>query len=265
MRARTSRAGCCPTCVPTSAAATASAPASGRRRVRRRRPRSRESPRLALNAASHRPSPTISSLRTCASTAPVPQLGVIARTEPRSPSLHPRSARSRSAPRPQPTARRAADRARLHPASRHRDQLDRPPQPPTANAQRRRSHPGPVRRRPSTRRRLRARGGAERAADVSATADRSVLGRDLPWGRSSGRPVLSPTPAPADAGCPTRLETDVPALRSRVTTHGRNAAGARALWRATGMADDDFGKPDRRDRQLLHPVRARPRAPQGHG
>ena len=45
------------------------------------------------------------------------------------------------------------------------------------------------------------------------------------------------------AGCPTRLETDVPALRSRVTTHGRNAAGARALWRATGMGDDDFGKP----------------------
>ncbi len=46
------------------------------------------------------------------------------------------------------------------------------------------------------------------------------------------------------AGCPTRLESDlVPALRSRVTTHGRNAAGARSLWRATGMGDDDFGKP----------------------
>ncbi|HEX8518213.1 MAG TPA: dihydroxy-acid dehydratase, partial [Pseudonocardia sp.] len=35
----------------------------------------------------------------------------------------------------------------------------------------------------------------------------------------------------------------MPALRSRVTTHGRNAAGARALWRATGMGDDDFGRP----------------------
>lgn len=35
----------------------------------------------------------------------------------------------------------------------------------------------------------------------------------------------------------------MPALRSRVTTHGRNAAGARALWRATGLGDDDFGKP----------------------
>ena len=35
----------------------------------------------------------------------------------------------------------------------------------------------------------------------------------------------------------------MPALRSRITTHGRNAAGARALWRATGMNDDDFGRP----------------------
>jgi dihydroxy-acid dehydratase len=35
----------------------------------------------------------------------------------------------------------------------------------------------------------------------------------------------------------------VPHLRSRTTTHGRNAAGARSLWRATGMTDSDFGKP----------------------
>ncbi|MGH3760710.1 dihydroxy-acid dehydratase [Actinophytocola sp.] len=35
----------------------------------------------------------------------------------------------------------------------------------------------------------------------------------------------------------------MPELRSRVTTHGRNAAGARSLWRATGMTDGDFGKP----------------------
>ena len=35
----------------------------------------------------------------------------------------------------------------------------------------------------------------------------------------------------------------MPQLRSRTTTHGRNAAGARSLWRATGMTDDDFGKP----------------------
>ncbi|MBK8469989.1 MAG: dihydroxy-acid dehydratase [Actinomycetales bacterium] len=35
----------------------------------------------------------------------------------------------------------------------------------------------------------------------------------------------------------------MPPLRSRTTTHGRNMAGARALWRATGLTDDDFGKP----------------------
>ncbi len=35
----------------------------------------------------------------------------------------------------------------------------------------------------------------------------------------------------------------MPAYRSRTTTHGRNMAGARSLWRATGMTDDDFGKP----------------------
>ena len=35
----------------------------------------------------------------------------------------------------------------------------------------------------------------------------------------------------------------MPALRSRTTTIGRNAAGARALWRATGMTEGDFGKP----------------------
>ena len=35
----------------------------------------------------------------------------------------------------------------------------------------------------------------------------------------------------------------MPAYRSRTTTHGRNMAGARSLWRATGMTDADFGKP----------------------
>ena len=35
----------------------------------------------------------------------------------------------------------------------------------------------------------------------------------------------------------------MPAYRSRVTTHGRNQAGARALWRATGMSENDFDKP----------------------
>lgn len=35
----------------------------------------------------------------------------------------------------------------------------------------------------------------------------------------------------------------MPAYRSKTSTHGRNMAGARALWRATGVTDDDFGKP----------------------
>ncbi|AUL45837.1 dihydroxy-acid dehydratase [Bordetella trematum] len=35
----------------------------------------------------------------------------------------------------------------------------------------------------------------------------------------------------------------MPHYRSRTSTHGRNMAGARALWRATGMKDGDFGKP----------------------
>ncbi len=35
----------------------------------------------------------------------------------------------------------------------------------------------------------------------------------------------------------------MPKLRSATTTQGRNMAGARALWRATGMTDKDFGKP----------------------
>ena len=35
----------------------------------------------------------------------------------------------------------------------------------------------------------------------------------------------------------------MPPHRSRTTTHGRNMAGARGLWRATGMKDGDFGKP----------------------
>jgi dihydroxyacid dehydratase/phosphogluconate dehydratase len=35
----------------------------------------------------------------------------------------------------------------------------------------------------------------------------------------------------------------MPPLRSRTVTHGRNMAGASALWRATGMTNEDFGKP----------------------
>ena len=35
----------------------------------------------------------------------------------------------------------------------------------------------------------------------------------------------------------------MPDLRSKTSTHGRNMSGARGLWRATGMKDEDFGKP----------------------
>ena len=35
----------------------------------------------------------------------------------------------------------------------------------------------------------------------------------------------------------------MPKLRSATSTQGRNMAGARALWRATGMKENDFGKP----------------------
>ena len=35
----------------------------------------------------------------------------------------------------------------------------------------------------------------------------------------------------------------MPAYRSRTSSHGRNMAGARGLWRATGMKNEDFGKP----------------------
>ena len=47
----------------------------------------------------------------------------------------------------------------------------------------------------------------------------------------------------------------MPAYRSRTSTHGRNMAGARGLWRATGMKDGDFGKP------IIAVARHRPRAP----
>ena len=40
-----------------------------------------------------------------------------------------------------------------------------------------------------------------------------------------------------------KTEVTMAKLRSATTTEGRKRAGARALWRATGMTDSDFGKP----------------------
>jgi len=44
-------------------------------------------------------------------------------------------------------------------------------------------------------------------------------------------------------GAPSVYTFTMKTYRSRTTTHGRNMAGARALWRATGMGDADFDKP----------------------
>src|SRR5690606_7256280 len=56
----------------------------------------------------------------------------------------------------------------------------------------------------------------------------------------------SPTRTQAAArAAPISLQQDpvMPDYRSKTSTHGRNMAGARALWRATGMKDEDFKKP----------------------
>jgi dihydroxy-acid dehydratase len=61
-----------------------------------------------------------------------------------------------------------------------------------------------------------------------------------------GRNVIalaSATPISDNSRLPHFEENDMPAYRSRTSTHGRNMAGARGLWRATGMKDGDFGKP----------------------
>src|SRR3569623_1494225 len=39
------------------------------------------------------------------------------------------------------------------------------------------------------------------------------------------------------------MNSKMPPYRSRTSTHGRNLAGARGRWRATGMKTEDFGKP----------------------
>jgi dihydroxy-acid dehydratase len=68
-----------------------------------------------------------------------------------------------------------------------------------------------------------------------------------PHGRAplDARPVFRALwTSPARMGQKVRLwRTVMPAYRSRTTTHGRNMAGARGLWRATGVKDSDFGKP----------------------
>src|SRR5262249_38267685 len=48
---------------------------------------------------------------------------------------------------------------------------------------------------------------------------------------------------PARMRAPAERRSAMRPYRSRTSTAGRNMAGARALWRATGMTDDDFDKP----------------------
>src|SRR6201986_3257942 len=55
---------------------------------------------------------------------------------------------------------------------------------------------------------------------------------------------LVPATAPRRLASSTRKRgLPMPAYPPRTPTHGRNMAGARGLWRATGMKNEDFGKP----------------------
>ena len=55
--------------------------------------------------------------------------------------------------------------------------------------------------------------------------------------------ICEKTIFPATVPPSSSRSSPMPAYRSRTSTHGRNMAGARGLWRATGMKDGDFGKP----------------------
>src|SRR4051812_17010734 len=62
--------------------------------------------------------------------------------------------------------------------------------------------------------------------------------RGCSHGRSRGRHSLGPL-----LSSDIHSTTTMPAYRSKTSTAGRNMAGARSLWRATGMKDEDFSKP----------------------
>ncbi len=55
--------------------------------------------------------------------------------------------------------------------------------------------------------------------------------------------IISPERIFDSSRAHTCWEYKMPDYRSKTSTHGRNMAGARGLWRATGMKDEDFGKP----------------------
>jgi dihydroxy-acid dehydratase len=83
--------------------------------------------------------------------------------------------------------------------------------------------------------RLRLIGGAPTVRPRPAGSARPAGGSGVHLVEIAARPV-----APGTGG---GMLVDMPELRSKTSTHGRLMAGARALWRATGMGDDDFGKP----------------------
>src|SRR2546423_817664 len=88
----------------------------------------------------------------------------------------------------------------------------------------------------TTRTRLPGCGGCWTTGTGQQRARSSLVGTGhLPWRAHQVQPT---TPIRSR-----HYGETVPALRSRTTTQGRNAAGARALWRATGMTESDFGKP----------------------
>src|ERR1700679_3564989 len=81
----------------------------------------------------------------------------------------------------------------------------------------------------SARRKLRKRSGNSDQLLFSASCcARCDLRKDQRPGNRAAHPSRS---------------SPMPAYRSRTSTHGRNMAGGRGLWRATGMKDGDFGKP----------------------
>src|SRR5262245_41751894 len=92
------------------------------------------------------------------------------------------------------------------------------------------------------------RSGAARGASKKAGATRSPGTAARSTGTSARSTDAPSTTSPARAEGKAAAAVPAPAgaarpLRSATSTQGRNMAGARALWRATGMTDDDFGKP----------------------
>src|SRR5664279_3217068 len=64
-----------------------------------------------------------------------------------------------------------------------------------------------------------------------------------PLRQSAFKPPVAPYIEHRPLQISDREGQSMPAYRSRTSTHGRNMAGARGLWRATGMKSEDFGKP----------------------